>query len=216
MQQPVLTRFIAALLAIDRSTLSDIARSVASSDPLAPIDTLVVPALEQIGAHWEQGEVSLSQVYMSGRLCEDLIGELPLPGPSTSPHRAKRVDLNIGISTLDDYHVLGKRMVSTVLRAGGYQLTDYGTADAATLAEWVQRDRIQVLLLSVLMLPSALRIRQLRDTLTNAGEQTHILVGGAPFRFDPNLWTEVGADGVGASAADALALVQAATARVIT
>ncbi|WP_373507819.1 B12-binding domain-containing protein [Thiocapsa sp.] len=33
------------------------------------VERLVVPSLERIGDLWERGEVSLSQVYMSGRLC---------------------------------------------------------------------------------------------------------------------------------------------------
>ncbi len=213
MPQPSLQTFLAALLAIDRHKLGEMATAVAAAEPLAAIDELVVPALEEIGARWEQGKVSLSQVYMSGRLCEELFSQLQpseaagLDGRDESePNRP----LRIAISTLDDYHLLGKRMVAAVLRASGYPLQDYGTANAASLAEWVERDRIQILLLSVLMLPSALRVQELRKLLDAAGVQVHLLVGGAPFRFDPNLWREVGADGTGASAADALALVRAA------
>jgi methanogenic corrinoid protein MtbC1 len=205
--------FVAALLALDRDRLADIIARAGATDSLAPLDEVVVPALELIGERWEKGEVSLSQVYMSGRLCEELIGKLPQwqmgaeAGDAAIPNARA---LRIGISTLDDYHVLGKRMVIAVLRASGYQIHDYGTADAATLAEWVVRDNLQVLLLSVLMLPSALRVKDLCTALDAAGQRTRILVGGAPFRFDPNLWREVGADAAGATAADALALVRAA------
>lgn len=203
--------FVAALLALDRGRLEEIIAQVGTTDALAPIDMLVAPALEQIGEQWEQGEASLSQVYMSGRLCEELIGEQwALDAP---PHPTEH--LRIGISTLDDYHLLGKRMVIAVLRASGYRIHDYGTADAPTLAAWAVRDDLQVLLLSVLMLPSALRVKDLRTALEAAGQRTRVLVGGAPFRFDPNLWREVGADAAGATAADALALVRAVTAELI-
>ena len=40
------------------------------------MEKLVVPALERIGAGWEQGRVALSQVYMSGRICEELVDTL--------------------------------------------------------------------------------------------------------------------------------------------
>ncbi|WP_328986039.1 cobalamin B12-binding domain-containing protein [Thiorhodovibrio winogradskyi] len=223
MTEPV-RAFVAALLAIDRLTLEDMVAGVVAADTLAPIDDLVVPALEFIGEQWEQGEVSLSQVYMSGRLCEELITGLPRlrfvedgngngngsgDGWGAEGATGDR-PLRIGISTLDDYHLLGKRMVCAVLRASGYRVRDYGTADAATLAGHVVRDDVQVLLLSVLMLPSALRVKDLRAALDAAGQRTRILVGGAPFRFDPKLYLEVGADAAGATAADALALVRAA------
>lgn len=216
MPQPSLQAFLDALLAIDRHKLGEIATATAAAEPLAAIDELVVPALEEIGERWEQGKVSLSQVYMSGRLCEELFSKLQpgqpgeVAGLDGRDESEPNQPLRIAISTLDDYHLLGKRMVAAVLRASGYPLQDYGTANAASLATWVQRDRIQVLLLSVLMLPSALRVQELRKLLDAAGVQVQLLVGGAPFRFDPNLWREVGADGTGASAADALALVRAA------
>ncbi|MBK5970689.1 MULTISPECIES: cobalamin B12-binding domain-containing protein [Thiorhodovibrio] len=210
--------FVDALLAIDRLALEKMVSGADPANSLAPIDELVVPALESIGEQWERGDVSLSQVYMSGRLCEELITGLPqfksVEAGEVSEWGAdggsEKPPLRIGISTLDDYHLLGKRMVCAVLRASGYRVRDYGTADAATLAEHVVRDDVQVLLLSVLMLPSALRVKNLRAALDAAGQRTRILVGGAPFRFDPNLYHEVGADAFGATAADALALVRAA------
>ncbi|MBK1648665.1 cobalamin B12-binding domain-containing protein [Rhabdochromatium marinum] len=218
--EAMVTAFVEALLAMDRLKIEEMVASAGAKDPLVPIDYLVVPALEYVGEQWEQGELSLSQVYMSGRLCEELITKLPpltpLPlGDDEDSHspaaRSLRAhNINIGISTLDDYHLLGKRMVCAVLRASGYQLCDYGTTDPTTLAAHVVRDQIQVLLLSVLMLPAALRIKELRTALNAAGQCPRILVGGAPFRFDPNLCQEVGADAAGASAADALELVRAA------
>ncbi len=57
------------------------------------------------------------------------------------------------------------------------------------------------------MMPSALKIRNVRNALDARGVQLKILVGGAPFQFDPQLWREVGADAMGLSAADAVAVV---------
>jgi len=36
-----------------------------------------------------------------------------------------------------------------------------------------------------------------------------VIVGGAPFRFDPQLWKEIGADAMAYSAADAIAVIEA-------
>ncbi len=59
----------------------------------------------------------------------------------------------MAIAVLDDYHLLGKRMVYSVLRASGYELTDYGTVDGDALVGHVVRDGIVVLLISVLDAP---------------------------------------------------------------
>jgi hypothetical protein len=43
---------------------------------LEVIERVVAPALEHLGLEWEAGTVALSQIYMGGRLCEDLVNEL--------------------------------------------------------------------------------------------------------------------------------------------
>ncbi|MDZ7777050.1 MAG: hypothetical protein U5L09_16260 [Bacteroidales bacterium] len=53
----------------------------------------------------------------------------------------------------------------------------------------VHKEKIKILLLSVLMLPSALHVKDLKQKLNGTGVK--IVVGGAPFRFDENLWKEV-------------------------
>ncbi|MCJ7716567.1 MAG: B12-binding domain-containing protein [Anaerolineales bacterium] len=70
----------AALLAVDRQTVMDVL-TFPHSDLTTEqsLEELVVPVLERIGEGWETGEYSLSQVYMSGKICEDLIDNiLPL------------------------------------------------------------------------------------------------------------------------------------------
>jgi methanogenic corrinoid protein MtbC1 len=92
------------------------------------------------------------------------------------------------------------------LRASGFELSDLGgglTIDK--LVELVKRDKIKILLLSVLMLPSALHVKELKNKLD--GRDVKIVVGGAPFRFDHQLWKEVGADACGANVSDAVKIV---------
>ena len=58
------------------------------------------------------------------------------------------------------------------------------------------------------MLPSALKIKELRAKLDVAGLAVKLVVGGAPFRFDPQLWREVGADACGQNALEAIEIVR--------
>jgi methanogenic corrinoid protein MtbC1 len=57
------------------------------------------------------------------------------------------------------------------------------------------------------MLRSALRVKKVKQLLEQAGSPAKIIVGGAPFRFDPLLWEEVGADAMGANASEAIKAV---------
>lgn len=192
-----------ALLALDRLR----ARALLSptGDPttaMARIEALLVPAMEHIGENWEQGQVALSQVYMSGRICEGLVDAL-LPAAGSG----RKDQPKLAVAVLEDYHLLGKRMVYSALRASGYALLDYGRIDVVPLAQRAVEDGVEVLLVSTLMLPSALRVGALRSELMRLGSPAKIVVGGAPFRLDERLWREVGADAAGTSAADAVAIV---------
>ena len=80
--------------------------------------------------------------------------------------------------------------------------------DVDALVERVVADRIRVLMISVLMLPSALKVRDVCERLKAKGADTRVIVGGAPFMFDGDLWKEVGADAMGSSAAQAVAIVE--------
>jgi methanogenic corrinoid protein MtbC1 len=73
------------------------------------------------------------------------------------------------------------------------------------LVRLVDEHHVKILLLSVLMLPSALRIRELKAALGN--RDVRIVVGGAPFRLDEQLWKEVGADAMGRDSSDAISIV---------
>jgi methanogenic corrinoid protein MtbC1 len=94
-----------------------------------------------------------------------------------------------------------------MLRTSGFGLLDYGRVEADDLVRRAQEDQIQVLLLSTLMLPSALRVKDVRTKLDKMGLQVKIVVGGAPFRFDDQLWQEVGADAMGRNASEAVGII---------
>jgi methanogenic corrinoid protein MtbC1 len=108
---------------------------------------------------------------------------------------------------LEDYHLLGKRLVQSVVRAAGLALLDYGRMEVDGLVSRVQEDRVEILLVSTLMLASALRVRDLRRRLNEAGLKVQLIVGGAPFRFDERLWRDVGADAMARQAAEALEII---------
>ncbi|MCK9277555.1 MAG: cobalamin-dependent protein [Methanoculleus sp.] len=195
-----------ALLAVDPVRAGRIIRDAcAASSPVSCIEVLVIPVLEEIGRDWEQGRVALSQVYMSGRICEEIVNTMLPPG---CPERTSQPKMAIAV--LEDHHTLGKRILLAVLRAGGYEVTDYGSGVTVDgLVERVTRDGIEILLISTLMLPAALRAKEAIACIKETMPETRVIVGGAPFRFDPNLWRETGADAMGHSASDTLATIRA-------
>ncbi len=191
-----------ALLSMDRLAARRVLAETLAQGPLASVEALLVPALEKIGRDWEQGKVALSQVYMSGRISEELIEELLPLTPEGSSDRPI-----VAITMLHDFHLLGKRIVTSMLRANGLVVRDYGRTEVDELVERVRREQVSILLISTLMLSSALRVEDVITGLRESGPSVKVAVGGAPFRFDEQLYLEVGADAYGRNASDALRLV---------
>lgn len=196
--------FERALLSLDRSmAMALLTESRAGLSPIQLVEMLVVPALERIGVGWEEGRVALSQVYMGGRICEELVDTIL---PPADPNRT--VDPKVAIAVIEDHHRLGKRVVYSALRASGFELLDYGHGvHVDDLVDRVLRDGVRILLISALMLRSALRVRDVRYRLHKSGSDVRIVVGGAPFSLDDQLWIDVQADAVGRNAIDAVRIV---------
>lgn len=193
-------RVTTALLSINKVSLM-LAFETSGMEATRFAEEVLVPVLDQIGDRWQRGELSLSQVYMSGRMCEKLLEDIS----ATNPGHMK--DHGIAVAVLEDFHLLGKRIVCSVLHAAGYLFKDYGPIGLDELVAKVREDKIRILLVSTLMLSSALRVKLLRERLSALGLEVKLVVGGAPFRFDPNLWQEVCADATSVSASGVAAIL---------
>jgi methanogenic corrinoid protein MtbC1 len=162
----------------------------------------MMPALEHIGAGWEEGTIALSQEYMASNICEEIVNSI-LP-----PESLERKNMPmLGIATLGDQHMLGKQIVVSCLKASGFNIFDYGAMPVEDVVVKVQEDGIDILLVSTLMLNFAYEVKNLRNRFNEVGVGTSIIVGGAPFLFDDNLWNEVGADAMAVDATKALSIV---------
>ena len=113
----------------------------------------------------------------------------------------------MAVAVLEDQHRLGLRIVYSALRSAGFALQNYGCLQLAPLVAKVREDGIRILLVSTLVLPAALRVRDLVQDLRAQGSPPRVVVGGAPFRFSQDLWKRVGADACGVAATDAVPIV---------
>lgn len=197
--------FESALLSLDRLSAVHILSEVnAFLGPASCVETIVVPAMEHIGVGWDDGKLALSQLYMSGRICEEAVNTILPPEQGGLKKRPR-----MAITVIDDYHFLGKRIVYSLLRSSGFDLQDYGhVEDLDDLVNRVRDHRLEILLISVLMLRSTLRVKELTAKIKQAGLDVKVVVGGAPFRFDRRLWKEIGADAMAANAAEGIEIIK--------
>lgn len=205
MCEELIDRLTNSLLRISQSGVEEVLelcyrRQEDFQDPVS----LVASALERIGTGFEQGSVALSQVYMSGRLCEEAIQKYIPP--------ARKEILGghtIAMATLVDQHALGKRIVSSVLSASGYPALDFGEGlSARELVAKTVEHRVDILLISTLMYAAAVEVERVITSLAQRSLKTLVIVGGAPFRLDPTLWKAVGADYDGGNGMDVAKLVE--------
>ncbi len=85
------------------------------------IENIIFPTLERVGKEWEKDMLSLAQLYMISKICENIVEDFL---PKESPERKGAP--KIAIAVFEDYHLLGKKLVYSSIRADGYILEDYG------------------------------------------------------------------------------------------
>lgn len=193
-----------ALLSVDRVRAEEVLREALAvfATPLEVAELCLAPVLEQMGEAWENGRLALSQIYMASRISEELVERI-LPPPRELRGETPR----IALALLEDHHMLGKQLVQSALRLAGIAVLDWQRVSVDELVARAIQERPDLILISTLMLRAALRVREVREKLDRAGLAIPIYVGGAPFRFDPLLWREVGASAMGANSAEAIRLV---------
>lgn len=193
-----------ALLDVDLAALrTAVAQAQAKDASVGVLEELFTPAMERIGVAWEKGELALAQVYMASRLVERIVDE-----HLAADDRPLRTHPPVAMAVLDDHHVLGKRLVLASARMAGWTVADWGAAqDPVALAQRAREEGLAILLISTLMDRSARRVALVTQTLHGLGATTRVIVGGAPFRLDPELWRLVGADATAGMASEVASLL---------
>jgi len=192
-----------SLLSVDHAASNEILQRISNELTYTEIiDKIIMPVMDQIGLGWEDGTVALSQVYMTGKFTEKFVDSILPPGDPNRKHKPK-----MAITVLEDYHMLGKRIIYSMLRASGFELYDYGHTTVNSLFQKIKDDDINTILISTLMLPSALKIKELKAKLIAENMNTRVIVGGAPYRFDNQLWKDVGADAMASGANEVISII---------
>ncbi|MGD8913073.1 MAG: cobalamin-dependent protein [Candidatus Thiodiazotropha sp.] len=171
-----------------------LARGVTPEDIVFKV---VIPAIDQMmTAISENLDANLAQHFLTAQIASEVTEEM-LPLFKETPQSAGKVVLG---TAHGDMHSLGRRIVSGCLKATMIEVVDLGVnvAPERFVDEAVAVDA-QVIGISAMMVHTAqgengcLKVRQI---LKQRGleDQIKIAVGGAPYRFNAELYREVGAD----------------------
>lgn len=185
--------------------------------PEQAVFEIVIPSLDRMLQAAVAGQdSSIAQHFMAAQISEEVV-EAMLPRFDRKPSIPGTVVIGTSVG---DFHGLGKRIVGGCLRANLVEVVDLGlnVAPGRFVDEALARGA-QVVAISSMMVHTArgdLGCRGVRRILQERGleERIKVIVGGAPYRFDPNLFHAVQADAWAPNAIEAvpatLALIQKA------
>lgn len=199
MLDDVLSAYYAAVIDTDRERALAVVHGALSGgvSPEAIVFQVVIPAIERtMQSIGEAGEVNLAQHFMSSQIGAAIVEEV-LPLFASQPATAGRIVLG---TAAGDFHGLGKRIVAGCLKARMIDVVDLGlNVPAERFVDEALARGAQVIGISSMMVHTtrgeagALKVRRiLRERRLEA--RLKIIVGGAAYRWDHELYRAVEAD----------------------
>ena len=98
----------------------------ALGSPMAVIDTLLMPAMEQVGTLFGEGKMFLPQVVKTARVMKRAVAALTPyieQGSAANAHNSGKVLI---ATVKGDVHDIGKNIVAVVMACNGYEIRDLG------------------------------------------------------------------------------------------
>ncbi len=144
--------------------------------PLEIINTYFIPALDAVGAQFEQGTLFLPQLMASAQTVKNGFDAIKDHVGDTVPTKGKIV-----LATVKgDIHDIGKNIVKMLLQNYGYDVIDLGKDVAPqAVADAVRAHDVKLVGLSALMTTTVRAMKDTIDLLRAQGLDCRVMVGGA-------------------------------------
>jgi 5-methyltetrahydrofolate--homocysteine methyltransferase len=174
----------------------------AGHSPQKVLNEALVPAMQEVGDKFRCNEVYVPEVLVAARAMKK---SLALLKPLLTQTGAKPVGTAVIGTVKGDLHDIGKNLVCMMLEGAGFEVVDLG-ADVAP-EKFVQAAKdtgAQIVGISTLLTTTMLGMKDVLSALERANlrKQVKVMVGGAP--VTQTFADELGADGYGESAAEAV------------
>lgn len=163
-----------------------------------------IPAMQELGDLWEEGEIFLPELMLSAETMKAVMAVLT---PKMALEQDGQASLGrVVIGTIQgDIHDIGKSLVAAMLEATGFEVRDLG-ADVALekFCDEAESFNAQLICLSALLTTTMIGLKTLIEMLSKKGLRNNVkvMIGGAPVS---RKWAEeIGADGYGENAIEAV------------
>jgi len=165
---------------------------------------IMEPVLRAIGDNWHLERISLAQGYVAGKVAEGILKKIFAEEKGHTPSSTKG-PLILG-NIEDDFHALGRKLVSIFSEAAGWKVYDLGNdVTAGAFVDKAVETGARVLGVSAMMFTTAENIKKVRSEIDRRKMtgRIQLAVGGAVFNLRSELVTEVGGDGTASNCMEA-------------
>lgn len=174
----------------------------AGHPPQKILTEALVPAMQVVGDKFRCNEVYVPEVLVAARAMKKSLGLLK---PLLTRTGAKPVGTAVIGTVKGDLHDIGKNLVGMMLEGAGFEVIDLGSDVAPEkFAQAAKDTQAQLVGISTLLTTTMLGMKDVLHALERAGLRAtvKVMVGGAP--LTQSFADELGADGYGESAAEAV------------
>ncbi len=178
----------------------------AQVDPLALIQEVMIPTLEEVGVLFQEGEIFVPELLLTGEAAERVSQHLEKAIAAQGRATTSPGVIVLGV-VKGDIHDIGKNIVATMFRAHGFKVVDLGRdVTPSAFVEAAQTNQADLVGMSSLMTTTRPMIKNTIALFQELGLRSKykIIVGGGCVTRE---WSElVGADGYAEDAAGAVEL----------
>jgi len=176
------------------------------ASPLALISETMIPAMDEVGKLYQEEEYFVPELMLSGRAMKAAMEPLR---PLLALAGAKPAGIVVAGAVKGDLHDIGKNLVISMLEGAGFKVDDLGAdVKPEKFVAAIREHNPQIVCLSALLTVTMMSMKSTIQAIEAAGlrDLVKVLVGGAP--VNEKFAHDIGADGYGVTATDAVALAR--------
>lgn len=171
------------------------------TDPQEILNQALLPAINQVGAYFEQKKYFLPQLIAGAETMKNAMEILEEKLLVNTSNENMPV---VVIATVEgDIHDIGKNLVAMMLKNYGFQVIDLGKdVPASEIIKAAKENHADLIALSALMTTTMQKMREVVVAVKQEGLKAKVMIGGAV--TTPEFATEIQADGYAKDAAEAV------------
>ena len=168
------------------------------------LNRALVPAMDLVGEKFGEGEYFIPQVLWAAKAMQ---AGMELLRPHFAEGRATDKGRIVIGTAKGDIHDIGKNLVGMMLEGAGFKVVDLGVdVEPVRFVDTAEQENGRIIAVSALLTTTMPAMADVVSLTRERGLNIKVMIGGAP--VDEAFREEIGADGYGTDAVDAVRKVR--------